>query len=235
LALVSGVDGCRAGWLALTVGPDRGSIHAVVYPDAATLFRATARSCVVAIDIPIGLPESGIRACDRLARQLLGRPRSSSVFPAPVRPALPARSRLEADRLTRAVDGRGVGAQAWGLYGRIRDVDTCVRGDTGLRLRVHEAHPEVCFRALNADEPVAHSKHTAAGLAERCRLIDRHFGPSALPRARAGLPKATVGDDDLLDAFALCWTAARIHRGLAQRLPPEPVRDTMDLPMVIVY
>jgi predicted RNase H-like nuclease len=41
----------------------------------------------VVIDILIGLPDRGSRACDVEARALLGKPRSSSVFPAPIRRA----------------------------------------------------------------------------------------------------------------------------------------------------
>lgn len=42
---------------------------------------------VVAIDMPIGLPDDGIRKADVLARRFI-RPRSSSVFDTPVREAI---------------------------------------------------------------------------------------------------------------------------------------------------
>jgi predicted RNase H-like nuclease len=53
---------------------------------------------VLGIDIPIGLPESGPRLADALARQVLGS-RASSVFSTPIRAALEAEPYAEANAL----------------------------------------------------------------------------------------------------------------------------------------
>ena len=234
MALVTGVDGCKSGWIAITLETETGDLFHGVHPDGASLFAATGVG-VIAIDIPIGLTQQGARECDQAARRLLGRPRSSSVFPSPIRPALAAQSREEADCITRSVDGRGVGAQAWNIYSRIQEVDGLLRKSERLRDRVYESHPEVCFWALNGRQPIACSKHSPEGLEERRRLIEQHFGVSSFHRVRCAYPKSQVSADDILDAFAVCWTARRIFLGEATMLPVRPSFDTYGLPMRIVY
>ena len=84
-----GVDGCKAGWFAVTVTDDGEWSHAVYESVEATLDRYFDADRIL-IDIPIGLverrPEE--RKCDLEARRLLGKPRSASVFPVPSRAAI---------------------------------------------------------------------------------------------------------------------------------------------------
>jgi predicted RNase H-like nuclease len=234
-SLVIGVDGCKFGWIAITLDTNSWVITHTLHPDGVTLFSVYSESEVIAIDIPIGLTEQGARACDQAARSLLGQPRSSSVFPAPIRPALAARNREEADLITREADGRGVGAQAWNIYNRVRDMDGLLRSSNRLRERVYEAHPEVCFRALNGGRSMTYSKHRREGLDRRRCLIDQYFGSDSFARVRLAYPKAQVSDDDILDAFAVCWTANRILRSQAVSLPEHPPFDAHGLPMRILY
>ena len=56
----------------------------------------------VCIDIPIGLSSDGFRDCDRAARQLLGK-RRSSVFPVPPRLALAPLSYEEINLASKAI------------------------------------------------------------------------------------------------------------------------------------
>jgi predicted RNase H-like nuclease len=91
--LLAGVDGCRTGWVVVT------ERSAAVAPTFAAVLAALPDDAIVAVDMPIGLAdryEPGGRECDRQARRLLGRGRGSSVFPAPPRPALGARTLAEA-------------------------------------------------------------------------------------------------------------------------------------------
>ena len=233
--LVTGVDGCKSGWLAITLDPKSWVITHAIHPDGVTLFNANCESRVIAIDIPIGLTERGARECDQAARSLLGRPRSSSVFPAPIRPALAAQNREEADRITRDVDGRGVGAQAWNIYARVRDIDGLLRSSKRFRERIYESHPEICFRALNGGRPMTFSKHRREGLNERRCLIDQYFGADSFARIRSAYLKSQVSDDDILDAYAVCWTANRISGSNAASLPEHPPYDIHGLPMRILY
>src|SRR4051812_40737033 len=83
---VAGVDGCKAGWV-VALTPDGGdgptSLHVVAsFGDVLAL-----RPVAIAVDMPIGLPAAGQRACDVAIREQLG-VRRSSVFPSPTRPML---------------------------------------------------------------------------------------------------------------------------------------------------
>src|SRR6476620_489556 len=82
-----GVDGCRAGWIAIAFDESDAHSHLVTSTIADVARRYP--SGLVLVDIPIGLrdTERDERRCDLEARVLLG-PRASSVFPAPCRAAL---------------------------------------------------------------------------------------------------------------------------------------------------
>ena len=103
--IVAGLDGTKAGWVAVTwSGPGTlASARSVV--DLGEFITHEAPAGPIAIDIPIGLLEAaerGGRECDRLVRRALGQPRGSSVFPAPVRGVLAAQSHAEASAINRA-------------------------------------------------------------------------------------------------------------------------------------
>lgn len=192
---------------------------------------------IVAIDVPIGLPESGLRECDKLAREMLGRPRRNSVFPVPIRAALDTESREEASEITEAVDERRVSCQSFSIYKKIAEVDGLLRSSSALRKRVFEVHPEVCFWAWNGEVPMKNGKKSEAGLRERRRLVVAEFGTRG-QRVIEGLrenPKKDVGDDDILDAFAALWTAKRINPKRSVVLPSKRIIDQSGLPLRIVY
>ena len=89
---VAGVDGAPGGWAVFVDDSGHRSVEKV--DTLSRLFDGATAFDLVAIDIPIGVLDAfktGGRRCDREARRLLGI-RGSSVFPAPVRPALGAAS-----------------------------------------------------------------------------------------------------------------------------------------------
>ena len=91
-----GVDGCKAGWF--SVGLDRDGFEAKVFCTFSDLLAHYRDAKLILVDIPIGLPEGkGGRDCDREAREKLGRPRASSVFPTPTRQTVQQASRAPKD------------------------------------------------------------------------------------------------------------------------------------------
>jgi len=235
MAWVAGADGCKGGWIRASRETASGELRFDVCAEAPLLLRTAPSPQVLGIDIPIGLPERGTRACEQEARALLG-PRRSSVFPAPIRPALAAGTREEASRITEQLDGgRKVSTQAWGIYPKIRALDALLEQSGEARARVREVHPEVCFWAWNGGEPMRAAKKTPAGRRQRLALAQQWLGAGVLARARDGLARGDVGDDDLLDAIAALWTATRIAQGRARTLPEKPLEDARGLRMEIVY
>lgn len=235
MSIIAGVDGCRAGWLGIWRDTDRGKIEHKVFRNAHDLIHQKPRPLVIAIDIPIGLTDAGKRDCDCMARKLLGQPRGTSVFPAPIRPALAAKSREEANRITRAADGRGVGAQSWGIFPKVKEVDTELIEKPGLQSFVHEVHPELSFWAWNGRKPMSVAKKKPEGKAQRRRLVDTYFGNDAFQSIRSEHYKKEVADDDINDALAALWTAERILKGKAQLIPEMSQIDACGLIMEVWY
>jgi predicted RNase H-like nuclease len=210
---VLGVDGCTRGWVGVLV--DRGSTSALFAPDIGALAALVPALSVMAIDIPIGLPVSGRRRSDVLARQALG-PKASSLYVTPTRAVLGAQTYAEANARSRALAGEGLSRQAFALRAKIFDVDRWLPTTS---VRVCEAHPELSFMALAETFGVArpqHSKKTWAGQREREQLL-RHAG--MVHERFVGAALARAGVDDILDAAVLAWTAERIGRGAARCLP----------------
>ncbi len=231
---LAGVDGCRRGWFRICRETISGELVFDVIETVADLMSRPPEPEVVALDMPIGLPKSGDRECDRAARALLGR-RRSSVFPVPIRAALAASTREEASETTSRVDGRRVATQAWAIYPKIRGVDEALAASRRVRATVREVHPEVCFWAWNGRRPMTWSKKKPAGLRERIALAEAWLGAGILKRARGDHLKKDLADDDVADAIAGLWTAHRIAAGNAESLPASTPRDETGLPMEIVF
>jgi predicted RNase H-like nuclease len=227
-----GVDGCKGGWICISKNLDSGLVAWHLYDTAHRLMYQEPRPQVIAIDIPIGLPDKGPRTCELEARKLVGPGRAPSIFPAPIRPVLVAASYREACQIRYSIEKRRLSIQTWAIVPKIIDTDSGLRHDSSLRQRVHEVHPEVCFSVL-AKEPTQHSKETKAGQAERLALLEPIFG-HWLGDAIAARCQLASAMDDVLDAFVALWTAERIIPGLSQTIPPTPPQDSCGLRMEMV-
>jgi predicted RNase H-like nuclease len=90
---------------------------------------------------------------------------------------------------------------------------------------------------MNERTPLAEPKKLrnrlhAAGLEKRRALLTKHdFSHSFLGEAR--FPRSQAGPDDVLDAYACAWTAARIFRGGAISFPADVPVDAKGLRMAI--
>lgn len=233
MGIVCGADGCRAGWFCVFKDLSTGLISCRVCATVHDLADAEPMVEVIAVDIPIGLPESGPRLCDLEARRFLGRERGSSIFPAPIRPVLAAADYEEACRIRLRVEGKRLSRQSWGIVPKIREMDEFLRRHPAFRARVREVHPEVSFCFMAGGQPLRYSKKKPGGREERRRLLKPFFGKT-LNEARADRIKSAVAEDDVLDAFAAVWTAERIAGGIAETFPSAPPHDRFGLPMQIV-
>jgi len=183
---------------------------------------------MVAVDMPIGLPDSGARRCDGLARAVLPPERRSSVFLHFRRPLLGHADMASANRWAKA-DGKGISVQAWNILPRIADLDSWIT--PARQRRVRESHPELVFLALNGGAPLP-KKRTAEGLAVRRAVLRRH-GLKDIDALAASLIRKQAAVDDLYDAAALALAARRFARGEGTRLAAG--RDSRGLRMEIWY
>ena len=229
---VAGVDGCAGGWFAVLLDVRAGSMHGRLAHTFAEILRAPEAPRVIAVDIPIGLLDHAVpggRSCDKEARRLLGRPRSSSVFSPPVRDALRAEDYRSAHKINRASSAAGVGIskQAYGILPKIAEVDRALR--PSVQTRVHEAHPELAFAEMNGGVALARGKRDGSGQLERIELLRREG--LDVTHDLKGADGAAL--DDVLDAVALSWSAQRIAEGRGRRVPDPPPKDARGLRMEI--
>ena len=224
---VLGVDACAAGWVGAILEPGAPRPRVAVAGTISGLVETVRQSLdlqAVAIDIPIGLPDDTTRQADALARKALPR-KASSVFTTLTRAAYQEQTRAAADRVNRALTGQGVGAQAFALRGKVLEVDAWL--NTRPTVPVLEVHPELSF-AVMVGAAITANKKTDEG--RRARL-------AALAAAGLGSPSVLSGGgyaaDDVLDACAAAWTAARRSNGVALSLPDPPELFTDGIPAAI--
>lgn len=203
---VLGVDGCRGSWVAALVRGTPAAAQLLGWHTGrfAALLRVPA--AVVAVDIPIGLPERGRRVCDRAAKDRLPGAGSRVFFTGP-RPAYDEADLAAANQLLRSRSEPALSAQAFALRAAILEVDGCADDD-----RVVEVHPEVSLACL-AGRPLT-AKRTARGVAQRVRALGGWVDVlAALEAAPPGVPV-----DDALDALAAAWSGVRWAVGAADVL-----------------
>jgi predicted RNase H-like nuclease len=184
---------------------------------------------VVAVDMPIGFPSSSERQCESLARKVLG-VRRNSVFAVPCRDAVKTNDYRRACDINFELTGKKFSKQAFMLFPKMNEIDDSV--DTPDQNRVFEIHPEVSYWAMNGNTPIDHYKKTPEGAALRRELLTRNGFPVSRLQ-HPSWPKSKVAEDDILDACACAWSAARIARGEHISLPAEPEFDARGLRMQI--
>ncbi|NIJ94306.1 putative RNase H-like nuclease [Xanthomonas campestris] len=231
-----GIDGAGSGWLAVWEAGD--GLQFAGYPSVAALASALGGVAVLGVDIPIGLSEHAPRVADAQARRFVGGRRACSIFAAPLRGMLHARTQAEASALHRALDHdgqRGFGVQSFALLSKIRAWDDAVRADPAWAQRVFEVHPEVSFAVLAGGQGLAAGKKSRAGHQQRAALLGQCYGARQVAALLERVPRALAKPDDVLDALVACWSAQRIAAGTAGSLPAVVERDACGLRMGIHY
>ncbi len=176
-APIVGVDGCKGGWIAVSLERDEiGAARAKIFEDFRSfeaLVDAFAPKATIAVDMPIGLPERtgrGGREPDRAAREFL-KPRSATVFPVPSRAAVYTfddsaddKGYAQACAVARKTSepSKAFSIQVFSIFPRIRQIDRLLTDKVDLRTRVFEVHPEVSFALMNGGLPLL-PKRSRAG------------------------------------------------------------------------
>ncbi len=236
---LAGVDGCRSGWVAAFVRPTAEETRVRIVPRFADVLTGPEAPAIVAVDIPIGLPDrigADGRGPERAIRPLLGA-RQSSVFSVPPRAAIFATDFAAAcaAALAASEPPRKVSKQLFMIAPKIREVDALLRVDAAHVGRVFEVHPELALWRLNGDRALDQPKKVkgvcyAPGLALRRDLLVAAGLPAS---AVTAAPPKGAGADDLLDALACAAIARRLFAGTARPFPDPPGRDDHGLTVAI--
>jgi predicted RNase H-like nuclease len=229
---VAGADGCPYGWIVVFRSTTGESPRARLCKKITEALTAPEWPKIVAIDIPIGLPtksERGGRSADREARKVL-QLRKPSVFPAPSRPVLQAKSFEEAKAIEagNSTPPKTLTKQVFNILCKIRELDAIVKSYPGV---IFECHPEVSFWAMNNKTEMLQPKKTLKGFDERCSVLAQNKYERSFVTMRVG-SRAEHGPDDLIDACAAAWSAERILKK-AIRFPEDIESDGTGLDMAI--
>jgi predicted RNase H-like nuclease len=193
-----GIDGCRAGWIAVWI--DKRGRGFEVIPTIASIASFAIENA--RIDMPIGLPDTGERACDHAARAMLGAARSR-VFMGARRPLLRHLRNYAAANAWAKSDGKGLSRQMFAILPKIAELDDFMSPARQLQMR--EAHPELVFRRLADGTPLV-PKKTPQGQHHRRDLV-RERGFAEIDAWLGALRGTGAQADDLLDACALAYAA----------------------------
>ncbi len=249
--ICAGADGCKHGWIAVIREQPQSTPRINVHHAFADLLASLGQDAMVAVDMPIGLPDRVGRAGrgpELAARKHLG-PRQSSVFSIPSREAiyheqgpfadwdaaLAAHRRASAVALATSDPPRAISIQAFFLFPKIREIDTLVRSDPDLRKRLVESHPELAFWRLNDCKAMAlpkkiKGKVNPAGMDERRDLLTRYGIDAEFLMQR---PPSGAGADDFLDACAMLVIAERHARGETEPFHGAQRQDSFGIPVAI--
>ena len=226
---IAGIDGCKSGWLIVEANSDlsKPELHFAPYWHDVRL-----SAKIIAVDMPIGVSQRGVRQCEVEARKLLSR-YASRVFKTLPRGALRFAQNdwNAANQWSKSQGFGGLSKQIWNIRPKIKEIDRAIAPAD--QARVYEAHPELAFARLNGGKALD-SKHTPQGLSVRKRMLTQ-AGFTNLDKWLQDLRGKGAKADDLFDACALVLTARNILQKRANHLPQVAERDGRGLRMSIAY
>jgi len=227
-----GVDGYDGKWIAAVLKNGKISVHE--YADISTLCKEQKNADCILIDVPIGLPDTPTEILlrpDQPARDYLSeKNRKSSVFNTPVRSAVYAETKEEAQEVNQIVSGKRLSLQSLAIVPIIRQVDTFLQTNPMWKNKLRESHPELAFQTLNHGNPIKNPKYSTAGITERISIL-KEYCPD-VEKAVNQEKKNKV--NDILDAVCLAVTAQRGSENGFVTVPTIPSADRTGLLMQMV-
>lgn len=233
-----GIDGCRAGWIGISLDSDEEKAGYWLLESDAELAEVFEEYDRIFIDVPIGLEdEKYVRTCDELLRKALGSDYQASVFNPPVRPALHAPTYAEASMTSFEITEKKISIQAWNITPNIKAVDQLLQEHTEYRDKVFESHPELLFQKLNGGSSILQKKQTKKGLRHRLDLLKKlsRYADDFFRDIKEEYRRNQVDEDDIVDAMVLALFANRSLDKPVKTMPEDPPRDSTGLKMAINY
>lgn len=231
-----GLDGCRAGWIAISLDEDNAGYWLLeTDKELENFFEDFDR---IFIDVPIGLEdEKYVRECDEKLRERLGPDYKASVFNPPLRPALHAPTYAEASMTSYEITGKKISIQAWNITPNIRTIDRLLTNNEEFEEKVFESHPELLFQILNGGSSILQKKATKKGLRHRLGLLkdQSKFVDDFFRDIKEEYRRNQVDEDDIVDAMVLALFAKRSLDNDLKTLPEDPPEDSEGLTMAIHY
>jgi 8-oxo-dGTP diphosphatase len=226
-----GVDGCKGGWIAAII--KQGKLIVEKYISLNEIIKGYPDFDEFLIDMVIGLPSSKdhIRP-DTYARKII-KERTSTIFPAPCRQAVYAKTVSEAYDQNERVLGKKFTPLTVGIIPKMRELDSFFQENSEYKNVIKESHPEVCFARLNG-RTVLSKKSEVDGMEERIRILSYYIPDLTLNKVAVHAKNLKCNIDDIVDAVCLAVTANIVNQGDFEIIPENPMRDETGLLMQMV-
>jgi predicted RNase H-like nuclease len=119
--------------------------------------------------------------------------------------------------------------------GKIREVHEFMRANPGSGHFLYEVHPHLSFLELRGGITEPKRDGRRPRFRDQLSYLCDVYPSEALYQALTAFRHAEASRHDVLDAFAMLWSAKRIATSRAERLPSMPVYDARGFDMAIWY
>lgn len=118
---------------------------------------------------------------------------------------------------------------------KVREVHDFMRANPGAGHFLYEVHPHLSFLELRdgMKEPGRNGRRPR--FRDQLSYLCDIYPSEALYQALTAFRHAEASRHDILDAFAMLWSAKRIATSRAERLPSMPVYDARGFDMAVWY
>lgn len=231
-----GVDGCRKGWIVISIQDEHNYLYSI-HENINALYENYTSAENIYIDIPIGLPDIEFeRKIEKLAKPFLTPYKVSSLFSVPCRQAVYSVNYIEAKKANIKTLGCSISIQSWNICTKIKEVDILI---TNLKNKhpFKEAHPELCFSKLNNKIPLKSKKSLPYGQQERLNILNKYHKNSTLifNAILENTKRKDVKADDILDALCLAVCAFICKSKNWQKIQDSVIKDTKGIEMALYY
>ena len=118
---------------------------------------------------------------------------------------------------------------------KVHEVHEYMRCNPGAAHHLYEVHPRLSFLELEGGVMLPHKEGRKLRFRDRLSYLCDVYPSKFLYEALTGFSRTEVAKTDVLDAFAMLWSAKRIATSRAERLPSTPVYDSRGFDMAIWY
>jgi predicted RNase H-like nuclease len=118
---------------------------------------------------------------------------------------------------------------------KVREVHAYLHANPGARHFLYEVHPHLSFLELRGGLREQARSDGKPRFRDQLSFLCDVYPSDALYQALTAFRHAEASRHDILDAFAMLWSAKRIATSRAERLPSMPVYDARGFDMAIWY
>jgi hypothetical protein len=118
---------------------------------------------------------------------------------------------------------------------KIQQVHDYMRDNPGAAHFLYEVHPRLSFLELEGDVMLPHREGRKLRFRDRLSYLCDVYPSKILYDAVTEYSRTDIAKTDVLDAFAMLWSAKRIATSRAKRLPSAPIYDARGFDMAIWY